>query len=190
MNMLVEKIHKDAKEPVRAHPLDAGSDVFAYDFKRKYVAALAMPQHDIVTPDSMEPPEPIQIEVCIDDENDDENMLSGDSLVIYPMERALIGTGIKATVAAGYEIQVRPRSGLALKQGLTVVNTPGTIDSPYRGEIGVILINESNMPQEINKGDKIAQLIVNRVELTTIKVVESLDDTERGEGGFGSTGKQ
>lgn len=109
---------------------------------------------------------------------------------LFPGSTVLIGTGIKATVGPGYEIQVRPRSGLALKRGLTVLNTPGTIDEQYRGEIGVVLINHSKIVQRINIGDKIAQMVVCPVELLDPFVVSRLPDTARGCGGFGSTGTE
>lgn len=187
--MQVEKIHKDAQIPVRANPTDSGADVFAYDFKRKYAITVEMPEHPVVTADGEIMSRPIPVEICIDDKNDDEKILEQDSLTLYPLERALIGTGLKATVGVGHEIQVRPRSGLALKEALTIVNTPGTIDEPYRGEIGIILINVSSVPRTIKKGDKISQLVVAEVVLCDIKEVPKLSDTARGEDGFGSTGK-
>jgi dUTP pyrophosphatase len=104
-------------------------------------------------------------------------------------ERKLIPTGLFMAIPVGFEGQVRPRSGLAFKQGLTVLNTPGTIDSDYRGEVGVILINLSGGNQIINPGDRIAQMVFAKHETAIIESVESLDSTERGEGGFGSTGK-
>ena len=103
--------------------------------------------------------------------------------------RALIKTGLFLEIPKGYEAQVRPRSGLALKNGITVLNSPGTIDADYRGEIGVILINHSEEPFEIKNGDRIAQLVFNKVEQAEWDEVDSLEETERGEGGFGSTGK-
>lgn len=102
---------------------------------------------------------------------------------------ALIKTGLFLEIPKGYEAQVRPRSGLALKNGITVLNSPGTIDADYRGEIGVILINHSNEDFHIYRGDRIAQLVFNKVEQAEWEEVDSLEETERGEGGFGSTGK-
>jgi dUTP pyrophosphatase len=107
---------------------------------------------------------------------------------IYPNERIFVDTGISATVGEGYEIQVRPRSGNAIKKGLAVLNSPGTIDESFMGHICVILINLSDEEQLIEKGDKIAQLVVAPVILSEVVEVESLDETERGSGGFGSTG--
>lgn len=110
------------------------------------------------------------------------------SIILRSLERALIPTGIKMEIPLGYEVQVRPRSGLALKHGITLVNTPGTIDSDYRGEIGIILINLSKENFMINPKERIAQLILNRVYQMDL-VEESLSDTKRGSGGFGHTGK-
>ena len=108
--------------------------------------------------------------------------------VIAPLERTLIKTGLYVEMAKGYEIQVRPRSGLALKKGITVLNSPGTIDADYRGEIGVILINLSKEDFEINSGDRIAQLVVSKHEQPVIEEVDQISGSERGEKGFGSTG--
>lgn len=105
------------------------------------------------------------------------------------LERALIPTGIKIALPVGYEAQIRPRSGLALKHGITCLNTPGTIDSDYRGDVGVILVNLSNEPYSITPGERIAQMVINKVEQIEWDQVEVLDETERGEGGFGHTGK-
>ena len=108
---------------------------------------------------------------------------------IPPMNRRLIPTGLYIQLPLGYEAQVRPRSGLALKQGLTVLNTPGTIDADYRGEIGVILINLSNEVQSINPGDRIAQIVIAKHEIAELIETDILDETERGEGAFGHSGK-
>ncbi len=109
-------------------------------------------------------------------------------IVLHPMERRLIPTGLHIALPEGYEAQVRPRSGLALKHGLTVLNSPGTIDADYRGEIGVVLINLSTEDFEINDGERIAQMVIARHEQGEFVVVEELDQTERGEGGYGHTG--
>ena len=109
-------------------------------------------------------------------------------VTLQPMERGLIKTGLFMELPVGVEAQVRPRSGLALKKGITVLNSPGTIDADYRGEIGVILINLSNEPFTINSGDRIAQLVIAKHERADWQEVESLTETERGAGGFGSTG--
>jgi dUTP pyrophosphatase len=108
---------------------------------------------------------------------------------LQPMERQLIPTGIFIELPSGYEAQVRPRSGMALKQGITCLNSPGTIDADYRGELKVILINLSNTEQLIHPGDRIAQMIVNRVEKVDWQPVTELNPTLRNEGGFGHTGK-
>jgi dUTP pyrophosphatase len=109
-------------------------------------------------------------------------------VMLKPLQRALIPTGLFIELPDGYEAQVRPRSGLALKKGVTVLNTPGTIDSDYRGEIKIILINLSNETTVINTGERIAQMIIAKYEKVTLKEVETLNETERGEGGFGHTG--
>jgi len=108
---------------------------------------------------------------------------------LLPGDRVLINTGLVATVGPGYEIQIRPRSGNALKRGLTVLNTPGTIDESYRGMLGVIIINLSSIQQRLNVGDKIAQIVVQPVILSEIIEVESLNETDRGVSGFGDSGK-
>lgn len=110
-------------------------------------------------------------------------------VVLPPLGRALIPTGLFMAIPAGYEAQVRPRSGLALKKGITLLNTPGTIDADYRGELGVILVNLSNEPFTVNDGERIAQLVVARHEVVEWTPVEMLDETERGGGGFGHTGR-
>ena len=111
-----------------------------------------------------------------------------EGIVIRPLDRALIPTGLHIALPEGYEAQIRPRSGLALKKGITCLNTPGTIDSDYRGDVGVILANISQEDFVVNPGDRIAQMIINKVERAEFELVESLDETERGEGGFGHTG--
>ena len=111
-------------------------------------------------------------------------------LKLQPMQRCLVPTGLRIALPQGYEAQVRPRSGLALKRGITVLNAPGTIDADYRGEIGVILINLSQDSFVINDGERIAQLVIAAYEQAEFEAVESLDQTERGEGGFGSSGMQ
>lgn len=112
----------------------------------------------------------------------------GEPVTLRPLERRLIGTGLHIALPAGYEAQVRPRSGLALKQGVTVLNTPGTIDADYRGEIGVVLVNLSDKDFVVNPGERIAQMVIARYEQAELEQVELLDETERGEGGYGHTG--
>lgn len=112
----------------------------------------------------------------------------GTPVLLRPLERAVIGTGLYMELPAGYEAQVRPRSGLAAKQGVTVLNSPGTIDADYRGEIGVILVNLSNEDVTISHGDRIAQLVIARYEQAEWVEVDALNETTRGAGGFGSTG--
>ena len=111
-----------------------------------------------------------------------------ESIVLRPMERQLIGTGLYIALPPGYEAQVRPRSGLALKHGITVLNTPGTIDADYRGEVKVLLINLSAEPFTINEGERIAQMVIARHDHAELTLVEELDETERGAGGYGHTG--
>ncbi|MBQ2025188.1 MAG: dUTP diphosphatase [Paludibacteraceae bacterium] len=109
---------------------------------------------------------------------------------LKPLERMLIPTGLYIELPAGYEAQIRPRSGLALKKGITVLNTPGTIDADYRGEIGVILINLSNQPFVIENGERICQMVIAKHETASWVLTEQLSETERGAGGFGHTGKK
>ena len=109
-------------------------------------------------------------------------------ITLKPLERYLVPTGIFMEIPTGYEVQVRPRSGLAVKNGLTCLNSPGTIDSDYRGEVRVLLVNLSNEEQVINCGERVAQLVVAKVENARLSVVQELNDTQRGTGGFGHTG--
>ena len=109
-------------------------------------------------------------------------------IVLRPLERRLIPTGLFIALPEGYEAQVRPRSGLALKHGLTVLNAPGTIDADYRGEIGVVLVNLSDKDFVVNDGERIAQLVIARYEQAELQLVDVLDETERGAGGYGHTG--
>lgn len=110
-------------------------------------------------------------------------------MTLEPGQRALVPTGLKIALEPGYEAQVRPRSGLALKHGLTCLNSPGTVDSDYRGEVGVILINHGQEPFVIQRGERIAQMVIARHEQAVVQLVEDLDETARGAGGFGSTGR-
>ena len=113
-----------------------------------------------------------------------------ESIILKPLERTLVKTGLFIELPIGFEAQVRPRSGLAFKNGVTVLNTPGTIDADYRGEIGVILVNLSNENFTIENGERVAQLVIAKHEQAEWNLVEELSDTERGSGGFGSTGKK
>lgn len=113
-----------------------------------------------------------------------------ESIVLEPLQRAIVPTGLFIALPEGYEAQIRPRSGLAAKHGITVLNSPGTIDADYRGELKVILVNLSNEPFAIVPGERIAQLVVARYEQVEWELAESLDETSRGEGGFGSTGRK
>ena len=111
-----------------------------------------------------------------------------ESRILKPLERSIVGTGLFIELPIGYEAQVRPRSGLAAKKGITVLNAPGTIDADYRGEIGVILVNLSNEDFTINNGERIAQLVIAKHERSEWQLVDELSETDRGQGGFGSTG--
>lgn len=155
----IKKLFPDAILPSRAHPTDSGLDLYAYRFDSVYT----------------------QAGIRYITENSKEYML-------LPQERLFVNTGISATVGKDYEIQIRPRSGLALKQGLIVLNTPGTVDESYRGALCVILANLGCVVQRVSLREKIAQMVVCPVILCTVEEVESLDETDRSSGGFGSTG--
>lgn len=158
-SLKVKKLFPDALLPVRANPTDSGADVFAYRFEKVYAEGM----RDLSGSDEKE-------------------------LVLNTNDRVMINTGLSVSIEPGYEIQVRPRSGNALKKGLTIVNSPGTVDATYRGPVCVILANTGHQSQVIRKGDKIAQLVVCPVTLSEIVEVDELNDTDRGQGGFGSTG--
>ena len=111
-----------------------------------------------------------------------------EAFTLKPLERKLVPTGLFISLPEGYEAQVRPRSGLALKHGITVLNTPGTVDADYRGEVGVVLVNLSNEPFTVEPGERIAQMVIAKHEQADFVVVEELDETERGAGGYGHTG--
>ena len=111
-------------------------------------------------------------------------------IILKPMERKLISTGLRMQIPLGYEVQIRPRSGLAFKNGITVINSPGTIDSDYRGEIGILLLNLSNENFEINNGDRIAQMVLSKYEVPNFTEASEISVTQRGKDGFGSTGKK
>lgn len=116
------------------------------------------------------------------------DLYASESLTLHPWSRALVKTGIKIAIPYGYVGLVHPRSGLALKSGITVLNAPGTIDSGYRGEVGVILFNSTDVDFEIEVGDRIAQLVIQKVSTVEFNIVDALTESDRGEGGFGSTG--
>lgn len=117
------------------------------------------------------------------------DVVAAEAMILAPGARAAVATGFSIAIPDGYEVQVRPRSGLALKYGITCLNTPGTIDSDYRGEVKVILINLGEAPFVITRGERIAQLVPAPVQRATLAIVDHLDDTQRGSGGFGSTGR-
>jgi dUTP pyrophosphatase len=116
------------------------------------------------------------------------DFFSTEKYILKPGERVLVSTGIQMEFPHGFELQIRPRSGLALKKGISIVNTPGTIDAGYRGELGIILINHGKEDFEINPGDKIAQGVLNKIEFADVEEVSDLSESQRGEGGFGSSG--
>jgi dUTP pyrophosphatase len=113
-----------------------------------------------------------------------------ETIVVAPLERLLVPTGLHIQLPTGYEAQIRPRSGLAIKHGIGIVNSPGTIDADYRGEIRIILVNLSNEPFSLNPGERIAQMIISKYEKASWLECDSLDESERGDGGFGSTGRK
>lgn len=113
-----------------------------------------------------------------------------ESIELKPLQRVLVPTGLYIELEKGYEAQIRPRSGIALKNGITVLNSPGTIDADYRGEIKILLVNLSSESFVINSGERVAQMIISKYDKSTVEVVENLSDTLRGEGGFGHTGKK
>ena len=122
------------------------------------------------------------------DDDSGMDVYSTKEIILQSMARTLMPLGFKMAVPKGYEAQIRPKSGLALKQGISVANAPGTIDAGYRGDMGVILINYSKEPVKIEKSQKIAQMVIQKVEKAEIEITETLDKTKRGSGGFGSTG--
>jgi len=179
MKLYVEKIKEDAVLPKRAHATDSGWDVTAHTIKRLYVHGGGNGER-IIDGLTVDGAELIKKRFMVDGK-----------LQLQYLERALIGTGIKATVGVGYEIQVRPRSGLALKRGLTVLNSPGTIDEAYRDEICVIVVNNSRQVQTIEPGERIAQLVVAPVALPDLELVQTLPEPQSDRtGGFGSTGEK
>ncbi|MEA1084368.1 dUTP diphosphatase [Sphingomonas sp. CD22] len=117
------------------------------------------------------------------------DVVAAEAMTLAPGARAAVATGFAIAIPEGFEVQVRPRSGLAIKHGITCLNTPGTIDSDYRGEVKVILINLGDAPFPIARGERIAQLVPAPVQRATLAIVDALDDTDRGSGGFGSTGR-
>ena len=170
LKLLIELMDPDAQVPARATSGSSGYDLYANDIKRLYTHAGGNGEQ-MLSGDQLK------------------RRIEGNELRLSYLERVLIGTGITATVGQGYEIQIRPRSGLALKQGLTVLNTPGTIDEDYRDEIGIILVNLSRADQIITRGERIAQMVVCPILTPEIKVVTVLPSPASDRtGGFGSTG--
>lgn len=168
MKLQIVKLYNDVKLPVKKVPSDSGFDLYAYSFKKYYQNHGSNFERDFEG-DKIKP------------------FIRENSIELNTQDRILIGTGLKATIGEGYELQIRTRSGLALKQGLIVVNTPGTVDASYKDEIGIIIINLSRKAQVIKLGDRIAQLVPMKVELPEIEVVAELSGGDR-KGGFGSSG--
>jgi len=173
-SILIKRHYEDSITPTRAHSTDSGLDLSAYKFEKIYTKNPSNYNLNTVSLNSLE----ILVEPSFPFSN----------FMLHPHDRVLINTGISATVGEGFEIQIRPRSGLALKQGLTVLNTPGTIDEGYRNIIGVIIVNLSSDPQKIDRGMRIAQMVVCPVALFPVQIVEDLNETERNKKGFGDSG--
>lgn len=165
----VKKLYHDAQLPVRANPTDSGLDVFVHHFEKAYTRYGCRELVNVSPTDKA-------------------LGFDGSEYVLETNDRVFIATGLSVSVEPGFEIQVRPKSGLALKKGLSIVNTPGTVDSSYRGPVNIIVINTGHERQTIKIGEKIAQLVVAPVCLSEVVEVEDLDSTDRGSGGFGSTG--
>ena len=175
MKLYVKKLFEDAKLPTKSNPSDSGFDVYVREFKKIFTHTGSDGER------VFDKPEQIMTRV--------ENIKGETCIKLQYLERILIGTGLAMTVGEeGYELQARPRSGNALNRGLSIVNTPGTIDVDYRGEVGIILINLSRKSQYIQLGEKIAQIVPVPILLPELIVVDNLSDTKRGSGGFGSTG--
>lgn len=169
MKIKIKRKHKGVVLPTYATSGSAGFDLSIDSFIKKFRKSTKV--------------DPITDEESVSFQEKDR------TISIEPGQRILIGTGLYMEIAEGYEVQIRPRSGNALKLGLTVLNSPGTIDSDYRGEVGVILINQGLTPITLSKGMKIAQGVLAKVEQAEFEEIEVLSDTDRGFGGYGSTGK-
>lgn len=174
MKIYIRKLDSNAALPTKAHDSDVGHDVYANEFKQIYT-------HNGGNNERLLEGDKLNSR-CIDP--------ATGGLQLAHLERALIGTGLSITADSNHEIQVRPRSGNALKKGLTVLNSPGTIDPGYRDELCIILVNLSRQTQIVNIGDRIAQLVVQPITSSTIEEVNELPEaTERNKAGFGSTGE-
>ena len=173
ITLKVEKIYDNSPLPIKPKTnSDSGYDVCAHNVSRIY-AHYGSNNEKCLMGDDMEP-----------------KFISSGVLELQSGERVLIGTGLKMTVGEGYELQVRPRRGIALKRGLTIVNAPGTIDADYRGEVGIIILNTSRQTQRITLGEKIAQIVPMKVELLEIEEVKLPEDTKRNSDGYGSTSRR
>jgi dUTP pyrophosphatase len=176
------KMWPDAKAPFKKRELDSGYDVFAYHFVDAYVYDPAKGEVLVVAEEDGEIPGITSLEAG-----------KVHSVVLNPNERVRVGVGLKMAVMCqdgrNFELQVRPRSGLSWECALDIINSPGTVDSPYRGEVIIIIRNSSNKAQRIELGDKIAQLVPMEIEPSELKEVDSLPDTDRGAQGFNSSGR-
>lgn len=197
VKLKIQKLSPEVQLPKRANATDSGFDLYLNDFKKAFIGnKVFVPQEEFEKDLKKKKPHPKELDKAWFPVSEVEpttmpfnnEIHSVDNFVLGPGERVVVGTGIKATVGPGYEIQIRPRSGNAINRGLTVVNTPGTVDEQYRGELMVGLVNLSGNRVVLRKGERIAQLVVAPVILAELEEVPSLDDTARGAGGFGSTG--
>ena len=172
----IEKMYPNSKLPDKAHKTDSGFDLYAYDIKKVYAHNGSNAEDNYETEDKLS-------RRLIDDE------FTVSGVELQYLERVLIGTGLKIAVPEGFEAQIRPRSGLALDDGITVLNSPGTVDSGYRGELSVILINLSRANKRVRVGERVAQLVIVPVQQVSLEVVKSLSESDRNDNGFGSTGR-
>jgi len=175
----IEKLYNDVVLPEYAHEDDAGMDIRAY-FTREWVEEYILKSRTQMARIGGE---------VVETSRDEKRIIVPAADGPMTKNWLIVPTGIKVAIPRGYEIQVRPRSGLAAKKAITVMNTPGTIDSQYRGEVGVILVNHGPEPFVITSGDRIAQIVLKRVDRINWVERDKLSDTVRGDGGFGSTGK-
>jgi len=175
--LYIKKLYNDTTIPTKVNPTDSGFDVYAHNFKKLFYHGGGNGEMELDLSEDLKHRSWMVNE-----------RMEGNTLTLNYLERVLIGVGISATIGVGFELQARPRSGMAINKGLTVVNTPGTIDEGYRNEIGIIIINLSRKSQTITLGDKVAQIVPVAVLLPEIEVVDDLAAASRGMAGFGSSG--
>lgn len=194
LKFFVKLIDEKSKPPFKKNATDSGFDVFVHSFKKAYIKSIY--KEELLEADSrgiLPGITTTELGATGADYLEVQKNSLPESVTLNPMERLLIGTGFHGFVSDGtdnvYELQARPRSGLSWDHALVVLNTPGTIDSPYRGEVKIILTNLSQQAQEISIGDKIAQLVPALVPMPEVVIVDQLDETERGDKGFGASGK-